>query len=94
MLLAEAMTTAEVLMTAMMMLITVLLAGGIPWAYVIGQKVTRIESKLTNGIPERIERHSDGIDDLTRRLQVLETLLSQNPEHARRVRERQQGKGS
>ena len=85
------MTTPEVLMMAMMAIITVIIAGGIPWANVIGQKVARIESKLSNGLTNRIERHSDAIDGMNSRVQTLEMLLTgDNIEHVRRViRERQ-----
>ena len=88
------MTTSEVLMTAMMALVTVVIAGGVPWGYVIGQKVTRIESKLSNGLTNRIERHSDELSGLDSRIQTLEMVLTgDNIDHVRRViRERQKRK--
>lgn len=90
---SDEMTAAEVLMTAMMALISVLIAGGIPWAYVIGQKVTRIEAKLSNGISERLDRHSDNLETLDQRMNAIERAIVNNPDHVRRVtreRERRQ----
>lgn len=89
------MSTAEVLMTAMMVLITVLIAGGIPWGYAIGQKVTRIEAKLTNGISNRIEKHSDDLDSLDQRIGSIENFVGNiSPEHLRRVKEQRQRRDS
>ena len=83
------MTTSEVLMTAMMGIVTVVIAAGIPWAYTIGNKITRIESKLSNGISERIERHSDSLSDMDQRVSTIEQVLADGGkfDHVRRVLE-------
>jgi len=62
-LLAE-MTTVEVIHSIMLTLMSIILLRAIPWAMCIGKKITRVETKISNGISARLDNHESRIREI------------------------------
>ena len=62
-LLAE-MTTVEVIHSIMLTIMVALLLRAIPWAMSIEKKITRVDTKISNGISARLDNHETRIRDI------------------------------
>lgn len=81
--------------TLLVAVTTVIMTAGIPWAYMIGNKVTAIEIQVTASADNTKDiKSSSGIrlTDLERRMTSLETEMTIIKQLAEGARNRAQGK--
>ena len=48
--------------TVLMTIMTLVMGGLVPWAYVIERRLSRIEARLTNGLNDRVARVEQRLD--------------------------------
>ena len=58
--------------TVVLAIIGIISASSIPWAFVIERRMARIESKISNGIVEVLNRQQVKLDQITDRVTDLE----------------------
>jgi len=58
------MTTAEIILAVFMAVLTIVSTFAIPWAFRVSNKLTAIDTKLSNGISHRVQEHGQRIHNL------------------------------
>jgi len=58
------MTTPEIILSVFMLLFTIISTFAIPWAFKVSNKLTAIDTKLSNGISTSILQHGKRIHNL------------------------------
>jgi hypothetical protein len=51
------MTNAEIILSVFMAVLTILSTFAIPWAFKVSNKLTVIDTKLTNGLTDKVQEH-------------------------------------
>ena len=67
------MTTFEIILTILMAIISLVATGAVPWAYMVGTRLARIESVITNGMRTEIAELKAFKSTMTDRVSALET---------------------
>jgi len=58
------MTTAEIILAVFMAVLTIVSTFGIPWAFRVSNKLTAIDTKLSNGLTDRVQEYGKRIHKL------------------------------
>lgn len=61
---SQGMSAAEIILSVFMGVLTLVSTFGIPWAFRISNKLTAIDTKLSNGLTSKVSEYGDRIHNI------------------------------